>query len=64
MTPEIANRLRIHHKKGRERARRQVNECFKGGYLPQNKKARFYRKKRLFDIEHELLIECWKEINN
>jgi len=64
MTTEIAHRLRIHHKKGRERARRQANECFKGDHLPKNSELRFERKLQLFNIEHDLLLECWTCINS
>ena len=63
MTKDIAQRLRIVFKKGRSRARRQLNECFVGDVLPKNKEARYDRKLLLANTEHELLMECWRVIN-
>ena len=63
MTSTIAKRLIPVFKKGRSRARRQLNECFTGNILPKNKEARYDRKLLLANTEHELLIECWNIVN-
>lgn len=71
MTIDAAKRLKVHHKKSMNRARRQAGEClnndptlFFKNTKERNWEARYYRKRRLFLIEKELLIECHNIINH